>query len=307
MQDFFEALVFAYEQITKQYMMQRILMIGFAVLVAWGVVGYLYWGDLIRFSSFLIELVPFSFIRSNGAIFLSTFLYMQVVLVTFAFLHVFIMNLFSHRVKNANGGFIALSLVVLSAIGWGVVWFEKSIAIHRQLEKLLTWLPFETVEMTIAYLLSFYFLYNLVIMSMTLIVGLFSNALLAKVREREFPYDTMHENEKNVFIYTLRDGAIFMIASLLFFPLLFVPFLNFFAQVALWIWLSKDTLFYDSATLLYKNPNKRDFRSIRPYIWAIAFTGSLFNFIPAVNVFGAFFSEIAMFYYLKLQRDAKNV
>ena len=303
MQDFFESLVFAYEQITKRYLMQRILLIGVVVVGGWSVVGFLFWSDLVRFSSFLIELVPFSFIRSSGAIFLSFFLYMQAVLVSFAFLHIFVMNLLQKSSKNTNGGFIALNIVVASAFFWGIVWFFNSSAIHSELGKFLTWLPFETVESTIAYLLSFYFLYNLVVMTMTIVVGLYSVNFLTLVREKEFPYDTIFEDEKRVFLYTLRDGAIFLVASLLFFPFLFLPVLNFLAQVALWVWLSKDTLFYDSATLLYKNPTKKEFKAIRPYIWAIAVVGSFFNFIPGINVFGPFFSEIAMFYFLKLYRD----
>ena len=306
MQDFFESLVFAYEQLTKSYIMQRALLVGLFVVLVWGVVGFLFWGELVRFSSYLIELVPFSFIRSSGAIFLSTFLYMQVVLVTFAVVHVFVMNLLQNK-KSANGGFIALNIVVVSAVFWGVVWFMNSGVIRSEMEKFLTWLPFETVEAVIANLLAFYFLYNLVVMSMTLVVGLYSTRLLESVREREFPYDTVYENEQGVFRYTLRDGAIFLVASLLLFPLLFIPVLNYIAQIALWTWLSKDTLFYDSATLLFKKPKKRDFQKISKHIWAIAGVGSLFNFIPAINIFGPFFSEIAMFYFLKRQRDAKNI
>ena len=284
-------------------MMKYIIAIGAIVSIVWVVFGYMMWGGIIHISTTLVELVPFSFIKANGAIFFSTFLYMQVVLITFAILHAFIMNLYMQKDSESKSGFITLSLVTGSALFWAAVWFFNAGAIHNQLERLLTWLPFETVEVAIAYMLGFYFIYIMIVVSMTMVASFYAPQFLMRVREMEFPYDAVYENEKSILRYTLRDGAIFIVASLLAFPLLFVPFVNFFVQIALWVWLAKDTLFFDAATMLFKEPKKENFKNYAPAIWAITIVGALFNFIPVINLFGPFFSEIAMFYYLKLKRD----
>jgi len=308
MQDFLDALEFAYRQISRRYIMKYIVTTGAIVSLIWVLIGFFFWDTIIQISSTLVELVPFSFIKANGAIFLSTFLYMQAVLITFAVLHAFIMNLYMQKDSESKSGLITLTLVVGSALFWAVVWFANAGFIHQQLERVLTWLPFETVEIAIAYLLGFYFIYNMIVVTMTLVASFFSPKFLMLVKEREFPYDTVYENEKSIWLYTLRDGALFIIASLLVFPLLFVPFVNIAIQMALWVWLAKETLFFDAATMLYRDPQKHDFKKYAPAIWGITFVGSLFNFIPVINLFGPFFSEIAMFYYLKLKRDeAQNV
>ncbi len=304
MQDFLDALFFAYKQISKRYIMRYIVTIGMVVTLFWAVVGFLFWDGIIAVSASLVELVPFSFIRSNGAVFLSAFLYMQVVLLSFAIVHAFLMNVYLDEEKKEHSGWITLTLVVGSALFWAIVWFANASSIHTQLEKILTWLPFETVEVAIAYLLGFYLLYNMIIISLTITASLYSPKFLARVREHECPYDPIYEERGfSIFRYTLRDAALFFVVSLLAFPFLFVPFLNFLIQIALWVWLTKDTLFFDAATLLFQNPTKREFREYRWAIWGIAFIGSFFNFVPVINIFGPFFSEIAMFYYLKQKRE----
>ena len=307
MQDFIDALLFAYKQITRRYIMRYIVAIGVVVTVVWAVIGFVFWDGIIAVSTSLVELVPFSFIRSNGAVFLSTFLYMQVVLLSFAVVHAFLMNLYLDDDQKERSGWITLTLVVGSALFWAVVWFFNAATIHTQLEKILTWLPFETVEVAIAYLLGFYLLYNMVVISMTMAASIYSPKFLARVREHECPYDPIYE-ERGFFVFrhTVRDAALFFGVSLLAFPLLFVPFVNFVIQIALWVWLAKDTLFFDAATLLFKNPKKSDFAEYKWAIWGIACTGSFFNFVPVINIFGPFFSEIAMFYYLKQKREEKT-
>jgi len=303
MQDFFDSIIFAYDQITKVHMMRFIVAVGFFVFALWGTVGYIFWNDIVRISSDLIELVPFSFIKENTATLASGFIYMQVVLITFALIYMFVINLYMGKLKESMGGFISLSVVFFSATLWGIVWFDKGDFIHAQLAKLFTWLPFETVEKTLAYLLGFYLIYTMIIVTTTVMASLLSKKYLFQIKDQEFPYDLVYEENKKVFLYTLRDMGIYLVASVLIFPLLFIPGVNVFSQIVLWVWFAKDTLMFDSATILLDEPTKDDLKNYRGAIWGIGMVGSLFNFIPVMNIFGPFFSEVAMFYYLKQKRD----
>jgi len=97
----------------------------------------------------------------------------------------------------------------------------------------------------------------------------------------------------------IKDTVIFTIISLIAFPLLFIPFLNFVVQIALWMWLTKDTLQYDSASLAFQNVEVYKLKTHRIAIWFISFVTVLFNFIPIFNIFAPFFGEISMFHYWK--------
>jgi hypothetical protein len=82
-----------------------------------------------------------------------------------------------------------------------------------------------------------------------------------------------------------------------------VPILNFLIQILLWIWLAKDTLIYDSASIIFNKFSKKDLSKYYKAIWLISSVGSLYNFVPFINIFGPFFSEIAMFNYLMQKRN----
>jgi uncharacterized protein involved in cysteine biosynthesis len=105
---------------------------------------------------------------------------------------------------------------------------------------------------------------------------------------------------------TLKDTAIFLLASIVSFPLLFVPVLNFIILVGLWIWLMKNTLAYDVSAFVFGKIDKEKLKEYKKGLWAITFLGSLFNFIPILNVFAPYFTELTMFYYLKEKKDNEN-
>jgi len=249
--------------------------------------------------------VPFSLIRSNGAWMLSTFLWLQLVLVTFSLIFSFLGNLIMEKVQREKYASLTLLIGLASAAFWGIVWFYEGSYIYAQFLKLLTWLPFETIEKGLAYLIGFYIIYTGIIVSIIFVTSAYSNTFLQHVKERHFPYDKMYdEYEYKTIKQTIKDTLIFTAASVISFPLLFIPVINFFILVGLWIWLMKDTLACDTAAFVFGEVDKEKLKEYKGAVWGIAFVGSLFNFIPVFNVFGPYFTELAMFYYLKEKRDS---
>ena len=187
-----------------------------------------------------------------------------------------------------------------STIFWSAVWFVKGDDIYQEFLKLLTWLPFETIEKGIAFLIGFYIIYNAIIVSMVFVASLFSEPLLISVEKKYFKESEVKRD--NIFSsigYTLKDALIFIGLSILTFPLLFVPVVNIFTQIALWLWLTKDTMGYDALTLTSSKVTKEKLKEHRLALWFISFVTVLFNFIPILNLFGPFFGEISMFHYFK--------
>jgi len=294
------SILFGFKELLNWNTMKYALISGFIVSAIWIGIGAMLWDTLISLSSHILELVPFSMVRSNGAWMLSSFLWLQLVLLTFALVFAFFGNIILRSVSKEKYTSFSLLVIAGSAIFWSIVWMFKGEVIYAQFLKLLTWLPFETVEKGIAFLIGFYFIYNAIVVTMVFITSLFSEPLVASIEKRHFKEDEVRRD--HIFSslgYTIKDSIIFIIVSLLAFPLLFIPIVNILLQIALWMWLIKDTMSYDAASLVYEKVEKEEIRQHKFAVWNISFVTALFNFVPLLNLFAPYFGEIAMFHYFK--------
>lgn len=300
-----QAILFGFREILQWHTMKYALVSGIVVTALWVGIGFLFWDSIIGLSSHVLSWVPFSMVRANGAWMLSTFFWLQLVLFTFALIFAFFGNIILESVSKERYASFSLWVAMGSTLFWSVIWFFKGDYIYHQFLKLLTWLPFETIEKGIAFLIGFYLIYNAIIVTMVFMASLFSEPIVASVEKRHFHEDdVMRDNVFSSVRYTLKDSLIFLVLSLLCFPLLFIPVVNIFIQIALWVWLIKDTVGYDALSLVSKKVEKEKVKEHRIAIWFISFVTVLFNFIPILNLFGPFFGEITMFHYFKsLQKN----
>jgi len=300
MKNSLESIIFGFKEILKWNTMKYALVSGFIVTAIWIGIGVYFWDGMVSIGSSILEMVPFSMVRSNGAWMLSTFLWLQLVLLTFAIIYAFFGNVILNKISKEKYSSLSLVIGISSAIFWSIVWFIEGSYIHEQFVKLLTWLPFETVEKGIGYLFAIYLIYNGIVITMLFITNIFSKPLIKHIEAESFAQDeVVRGNTFKVIGYTIKDTIVFIVISLIAFPLLFIPFLNFVVQIALWMWLTKDTLQYDSASLVFKNVEIEKLKTHRMAIWFISFVTVLFNFIPIFNIFAPFFGEISMFHYWK--------
>ena len=294
------AIIFAFKEILNWNTMLYALVTGFLVSAVWVALGFYFWDSVLAATSRILELVPFSMVRSNGAWMLSTFLWLQMVLLSFALIFAFFGNIILRSVSKEKYTSFSLIVAGASALFWGIVWFFKGDYIYHQFMQLLTWLPFETVEKGIAFLIGFYLIYNAIIVSLLFISSMLSEPLLISVEERHFKGDdVVRDHVFSVVGYTLKDSLIFIVLSIIALPLLFIPILNIFIQTALWLWLIKNTISYDAAALSFEKVDKEALKEHRFAIWFISLVTALFNFIPILHLFGPYFGEISMFHYMK--------
>lgn len=299
-----KALLFSFKEILRWQTMKYIVLSGVMVTLIWLGLGYMLWDGIVSLSAKIVDMVPFSMIRSNGAWMLSTFLWFQLTLVTFALIFAFFGNLILRSVSKEKYSIFSLLTLFGSALFWGVVWFAKGDYIYAQFLKLLTWLPFETVEKGIAFLIGFYIIYNAIVVSMLFVTSIFSEPIIEDIEIREFEEDNVvRKNVPGTFRYTFKDSLIFIGLSIVAFPLLFIPLLNIFVQIALWMWLTKDTISYDALALTHEKVEKALVKRYAPGIWIITIVTVLFNFVPVLNIFGPFFGLIAMFHYIREHKD----
>ena len=295
-----ESILFGFKEILNYKTIKLALLIGAGITILWSFIGFMIWDELIAISKYFIDFLPFSMLRSNGAWILSSFLWFSLVLITFALIMMFFGSMILEKVSKEKYSSFSLLLAFGSALFWAVVWFFYGDTLHEQFLRLLNWLPFETVEASIAYMLSLYFIYGAIIVTTLLVTSFYSKELLDDVRDRNFPYDKLlDEDEIKTSENRVRDIAIYTVVSIIAFPLLFIPVLNFVIQLGLWIWLIKDILVNDTAALLIKEQDREKLSEYKAGFFTISAFTALFNFLPVFNIFGPFFGEIAMFYYIK--------
>jgi len=300
MKNILHAIIVAFSEILRWETIRIVLISGTLVTAFWVGIGFLFWDQIMGISAKILQLVPFSMIRANGAWMLSAFLWFQLVLITYALINTFFGNLILRVIpKEKYGAFTFLS-AFLSALFWAIVWFFAGDYIYDHFLRLMTWLPFETVEKGLAFLIGLYIIYNAIIVSMLFVASIFSEPIIKMVEKRHFGEDDVVKD--NIFVslkYTIRNTVIFIVLSIITFPLLFVPVINIIVQIILWIWLVKDTISFDAISLVYRKPDKSILKKHRFATFFISFVTVLFNFIPVFNLFGPFFGEIAMFHYFK--------
>jgi len=300
MKEISSAVLFGFKEILNWHTMKYIILSGVVVTLIWVGIGFALWDTLIAVSAKILEMVPFSMVRSNGAWMLSTFLWFQVTLVTFALIFAFGGNLILRTVSKEKYASVSILTLLGSALFWGIIWFFNGDYIYSEFLKLMTWLPFETIEKGIAFLIGFYVIYNAIVVTMLFVASLFSEPIIEDIELREFADEVpVRDNVFKTVKYTLKDTMIFLILSVVAMPLLFIPVLNIFIQVALWVWLTKDTIGYDALALTHENVDRTLFKSYAVPIWFVSMVTVLFNFVPVLNIFGPFFGTITLYYYLK--------
>jgi hypothetical protein len=300
MKNMMEAIFFGFREIIQWHTMKYALISGIVLSGVWIIIGFLSWDYLINISSHILGWIPFSMVRSNGAWMLSAFVWLQLVVLTFALVFAFFGNFILRSVSKEKYTSFTVWVALGSALLWSIVWFFKGDYIYHQFLKLLTWLPFETIEKGIASLIGFYIIYNVIIVSTVFVASLFSEPLIASVEKRHFSDESVvRDHIFSSLGYTIKDSLLYILLSIIAFPLLFIPLINIFTQIALWMWLTKDTVSYDALSLSMENVDKEQIKTHKKAVWFISFIATLFNFVPVLNLFGPFFGEIAMFHYFK--------
>ncbi len=303
MRDIVHSLIFSFKEILHWSILKYIFISGSIVSLFWIFIGYLLWSPIVLLGSYILELIPFSMIRSNGAWMLSSLLWFQLVLITFALIFAFFGNFIIQNFSKEKYPSFSIIVIICSAIFWSIVWIFQGEYIYQQFLKLLTWLPFETIEKAISYMIGFYIIYSAIIVTMLFIASLFNKQIIKEINTRHFINDTNVKGHAfKSFEYTIKDILIFSVASLVAFPLFFIPIINFIVVVILWVWLIKNTFKYNAMSMVFDKIDNTDLKKYDFATLVISFIAALFNFVPILNLFGPFFGEIAMFHYIKSQK-----
>ena len=87
-----ESILFGFREILTWHIMKYALITGLVVMGLWISFGLLFWESLNALSLMLIDFLPLNLMISDGAWMLSTFIWLMVVLLTFALIYIFLGN-----------------------------------------------------------------------------------------------------------------------------------------------------------------------------------------------------------------------
>jgi len=296
MNNIFYALIESFKTITKQNISKFALLSGMGLALFWTVIGFFIWHPLIDLTTHLLDFVPFALIKDNGVWMFSSIVFIQAIFISFAFIIIIFNSTIIKDSKKQKYPLYILSIAFGVIFFWAIIWYANHISIHTALAKILTWFPFKTIEQSISYIFAIYILYSLFIISLLFFVSFFSE----KILNLGLNYNINKNFKFQIIKWTLKDSLIYLIASIVLFPLLFIPIINFLAQILVWMWLGKDTIIFDIGTIFYDKENIKNMKQQHRFaIWFILFTASLFNFVPLLNIFSPYFGEFAMYYYLE--------
>jgi len=136
-----------------------------------------------------------------------------------------------------------------------------------------------------------------------MIVGIIADKIVDRINEK---YYHLKKHGFGSFLgsmgITLKYNLIFFVLLIIFLPAMFIPGLNIFVNVILWIILIKEPVFYDSVAMY---ASKKEYQSLKSQnkttTFLIAFLSSLLFLIPVIGVF-VYIVQLLLFTHYNLKR-----
>jgi hypothetical protein len=285
----------------------KIVTTGIVVTLVWVVLGWLLWPLLYGLSSSMMSLLPFAMLRSDGAYVFIALIWALGTMVTFALTMMFFGEFFARKVSGEKYTRFLPLLITGISLFWAVIvslMFDKLYIIFV---KILTSLPFEFTEDSVAALIVLYLLYNGVVVTIVAVTSLRSKSILEPIREISYPEQSLAGGFSATIGATLRDIAIYLVILIIIFPLLFIPVLNIVVQLGLYVWLYKDIFKRDICELYCTESEKQEKEKEHMWApWVVAIVASVMSFIPFINFFAPPFGEIAAFHYVMKVKESRR-
>ncbi|MDD3592221.1 MAG: EI24 domain-containing protein [Sulfurovum sp.] len=160
------------------------------------------------------------------------------------------------------------------------------------------WIPWEWLSALVTSLASLLIAYTLFILMVSLFTALMSEKLLITLAKKHYPSVpiTGSADITTSVLITLKSSAVFLVLFILLLPLLFIPFIGQVVMLYLWSILLKAPTVYDVGALFITDKN--ELRVVSKKATLIAMIGSLFNYIPLLNLFAPVFAQILFLHHL---------
>jgi len=162
----------------------------------------------------------------------------------------------------------------------------------------LSWIPFEWLQNSIAYVAAPFVGYTLIIITIAILTSLYSEGLLIQLAKKHYPNvkAIASPSMAGSISSTLWASLVFAILYLLLFPTFFIPVVGQGIMLYVWSILLKAPTVHDVGGLFITD--KKELKAKRKKSNIIAMIASLFNYIPLLNIFAPIFSQIMFLHHI---------
>ncbi len=162
----------------------------------------------------------------------------------------------------------------------------------------LTWIPFEWLQSSIAYIAAPLVGYTLIIITIAILTSLFSEKILIELAKKHYPKIEAIASPSMMgsISSTLSSTLLFAIFYLILFPTFFIPIIGQGIMLYVWSILLKAPTVHDVGGLFIQD--KKELKAYRKKSNLIAMIASLFNYIPLLNIFAPLFAQIVFLHHI---------
>jgi hypothetical protein len=162
----------------------------------------------------------------------------------------------------------------------------------------LSWIPFEWLQSTIAYIAAPLIAYTLIIVTIAILTSLLSEKLLIILAKKHYPEKQAIASPSIMgsISSTLSATLLFAVLYLILFPTFIIPVIGQAIMLYVWSILLKAPTVHDVGGLFIID--KKELKEKRKKSNIIAMIASLFNYIPFLNIFAPIFAQIMFLHHI---------
>ena len=286
----------AFKDISNKDIRKLSILNGIGWAVIWIILGMIFYEPLLEFTKWMINLLPFTFVKSSGAEFILIIMWLQAVLITIGI----VFSLFDQYIKNK---FISPFVALMIAIVWFLFFFSYQSSFIFRLERLIRIFPFESIEEAVSNVLAIFIFYSFYVASIYLSFLFLSIKNLEKLQKEEYPNIDVKKQFSflRLFLIMFRDLILFIVALFVLYPLLFVPFVNIIIIIVLWTILIKSSIL-EIVFMVFGKENINN-----KIIWSFSLSSVILNFVPIVNLFAPAFGLLSVYHYIMEKKLDKKI
>ncbi len=290
------AVIFAIKDLNRWEIKKVSIINGIIWFIFWSIVGYFSWDVIFRFTTLLIDFIPFNFLKISGTYILYTILWIQAVLITVGVVFALINEVLEREAIKKHIHYIGIVSIIISALFWSFIFLFFEGRITSYIEHIIRFFPFETLKELMSGFLAALYLYLLYTASIFISSVFFLIPKIEKLSKEEYPsVEVKQISPTSLLSGFLKDFIIFLVLAVILYPLMLVPVVNIITVVFLTVLLIENTYKYIVKSMFEKEISKKD-------IWIISIFSALLNIVPVFNIFAPAL-ELLSLYHFALEKE----
>lgn len=296
--NFLYSIILSIQDIAKNDIQKKSIINGSIWLILWLLIIFFTWNHMTSLTQKLLSWIPFAFIKYSGSYLILTILWIQTILITLGIIFYIFNKVIEKYLEKTHSHYFTLIMGAIIVLFYTFLFFYYKNSFLLYISHFIKILPFQSVEELISIFLAILFYYMLFSVSISLTFTFMGINILKNLSYEQYPDIKLKKIKRSKILYcSLRDLFIFIILSLICYPLLLIPWINIFTMLFLWAYAIKDTYFNSVKDLL----NLNDLNKKEKYL--LAFFSAVLNFIPLINIYTPAFGLLLFYHYMAEKKE----